>query len=298
MQLSGIFQATLYSRNLFRLSFLTDFLFQTFRIVLVVSVIYITGELGLSADLLTALIFLAVGFSYLLSLAIMISPFFSFFKQLISSSTKLSLAQKKEVRKFLVGMALVGLSGTLFGVVDRVMLGMYVSPQFIGYHAVALMIAGSASVFVSFFSTALLPLFSSTSGNERLKLLRKGMLGVIGLGFLFTLLLFSFSSPIVLLVYGSDYFSAIALLRFASPLVLVYSIASILSTYLLSRAKLVQVSLSLIGSLACNILLNRLFIKYSTSMMGSSQGVIVATLISQIVYILFLYFAFRKLKFE
>jgi O-antigen/teichoic acid export membrane protein len=70
---------------------------------------------------------------------------------------------KKEVRRFLLYLTIGSISGVFFAYIDSLLLGVYVSPEFVGYYRAAFAMIMGIVGLVSFPGSILLPIFAKIS---------------------------------------------------------------------------------------------------------------------------------------
>ena len=190
-----------------------------------------------------------------------------------------------------------------FGNIDKILLGKFVQPEFIGYYSVSFGVIGSVSSLVGFSSIALLPIFSKLR-NKRLEEGFKKSLGVtflLAVGAFIATLIFSYFA--ILILYGKEYIPATNILRISSILLFVLPMTSIYQSYYLSRKEPKILARFLLASAAFNIILTYLFIvillPYGN--LAAVYGASIATIISETFYLLTLVFgrgSVRKASFE
>jgi O-antigen/teichoic acid export membrane protein len=166
------------------------------------------------------------------------------------------------------------------------MLGRYVSADFIGYYRAAFSIIGAAAPLIG-FSTVLLPIFSRIKGDRLERALNKSvkltlLLSIVGI--IATIVL---SNILILFVFGKDYFNAITILKILSPLLITIPINAIYTTYLISKGKARLVAFLLIFSTIINVLLNYSLIHILTyeGEFIVTIGVAVSTVISGYIFL-------------
>ena len=287
--LDMVFQAT----NLFKPIFYKEVIFQITRIILVPLTIFLL--LKSSSSILLFSIIIALSISYVFpSIYLFISrkkiPFFS------KEEKKILPKQRKKLIKFILPLSAVALSGFFFGYIDMIMLGKFVSGEFIGYYSAALNIINSLLAVLIFSSTALFPIFGRLSKEKLERGFRKSKKIVLFISIFSFIAVFLLASPIVRVIYGDAYFSAINLFRILSLLVLSFPLSSLYQIYYVSQMKSAIVSKLLIFSTILNIVLTYILITSLASMGGyySAIGAASASVISRYIYLTFLIICRKK----
>ena len=290
-----IFQSILQAHNLFRPILYRELLFQIVRLILIPLVVLFALKNALNEETILLLIIIIFSLAYFLAACLL----YLFVKKKVFSidisKKELSRKDKKKVNKFILLTSFTFLSGVFFGYIDIIMLGYFVSSEYIGYYQVAFSFI-SAIIPLITFSGALLPIFSRLSQNQ-IRVIFKKTIKIISLisivSFLFIILA---SKPLILLTFGDKYLASVNILRIFSLLLLPVPIITIYSTYFTSLGKPDIVSKSLVISTIINIILNYLFISYliDYSPLYALYGAAIATIISRYFYMLLLMFYKRK----
>ena len=287
----SIFQAL----NNFRSPFFWEIFFQITRIIIVpLTILVFLNYSPLDSTLITFII-LALSFSWLLTLTFI----FLFFRKKLSflylDSEKVKKGEQKKIKKFILPLSAMALSGIFFGYVDIIILGRFVLAEFIGqYRAAFSLVAAIAPLIV--FSTVFLPIFSRIKGERLEKAFKKALKISLFLSLIVAILVFVFSSLIIKIVFGDAYLIASPLLKLLSVIIISYPITSIYVTYLFSKGKSGIVAKLLILSTILNIVLNYLFVIWliDYSYLAAVFGVSIATIISKGIYLTGLIIARRK----
>ena len=290
-----IFQSILQAHNLFGPIFYRELLFQTLRIILVPIIVILALKNSMEGENILFLIISVLSLAYLLS-ACLLYLFYrkNVFKKELKQAS-LSRKEEKNVNKFFTITSFSFLSGIFFGYIDIVMLGYFVSSEYIGYYQVAFSFI-SAMIPLITFSGALLPIFSRLS-KQKIHFIFKKTIKIISLisivSFLFIILA---SKQLILLTFGDEYLASVNILRIFSLLLLPIPIMTIYSTYFISSGYPEVVSKSLVISTAMNIVLNYLFISYllNYSPLYAVYGAAIATVISRYLFMFLLMFYKEK----
>lgn len=283
-QALGLLNTAFQAANLFKPILYKEIIFQTTRIILVPLTILIL--LKSSSNILLFSIIIALSISYIFPyIYLFISrkkiPFFS------KEEKKILPKQRKKLIQFILPLSAVALSGFLFGYIDMIMLGKFVSGGFIGYYSAALNIIHSLLAVLAFSSIAFFPIFGRLSKERLERGFRKSRKMVLFLSIFSFIVVFLLASPIIKIIYGSTYSPAINLFRILSLLVLSYPLNSLYQTYYISQMKSTIVSKLLIFSTILNIVLTYILITALAPQGGyySTIGAASASVISRYTYL-------------
>jgi stage V sporulation protein B len=278
--LDSIFQ----SANIFRPIFYKEVIFQIVRITLVPLTI-----IALLKNPLGLLIFYII-------IALTISHIFPLLYLLISrkrisflskEEKKPSPEQKEKIVKFIIPLSAMVLSGLLFGYIDMIMLGKFVSGEFIGYYSAALNTLGTILALIASPTAALFPIFGRLSKKSLERGFRKSRKILLILSILSFITVFSLAPLIIKIIYGSAYSPAINIFRILSLLILSFPLNILYRTYYISQTKSKIVSILLISSTVLNIILTYILIVSLAPRGGyySVMGAAIASVISRYVFL-------------
>jgi O-antigen/teichoic acid export membrane protein len=290
-----ILQSILQAYNLFRPIIYKELLFQVVRIILVPVVILLSLKNLLNGETILFLIIIIFDFAYLLIAGLL---YFFSRKHIFSAkflSKNLSEKEKKKINKFIFITSFLVLSGVFFGYIDIIMLGYFVSSEYIGYYQGAFSFI-SAIIPLLTFSGALLPVFSRLNKKNARIIFEKTIkiLSVVSI-MVFLFVIFA-AKYLILITFGSEYLASVNILRIFSLLFLSIPVITIYSTYFTSFGKPEIVSRYLVISTIVNIILNYLFISYllNYSPLYAIYGAAIATVISRYIYMFLLMFYKRR----
>ncbi len=283
-----------YSTNKFKYVFYKEIVLQFLRIIIVPIAILLTLKYSFEKGLSIFTIILASSLTYFLVLI----PFTLFFIKKTSflkeKYSKLTKKEKKSINKFIIPLSATVLSGIFFGYVDIVILGRFVLAEYIGYYKAAFSLIGALIPLVG-FSAVLLPIFSTLKGKRLERGLNKSIRIVAILAILGTIFTIFLSSPVIKLIFGSEYYPAINLLRILSILLIALPISNIYDSYFISKGKTKLIAILILISLGINIILNYFLISWliNYSFNLATIGAAIATIISRYFYLFALMF-YRK----
>jgi O-antigen/teichoic acid export membrane protein len=282
-------QSLLQASNYFKSVLKKEVVFQISRIIFVPLVVLFAIKLSLSDEIILMLIIFFLAISFLLA---SLSLFFDFKKIYLrriiaEKSERLRKKQKSVLKKFILAMAVLSLSGAFFSNIDKIMLGIFVDGSFIGYYTVAFGLIGALTPLIGFASIALLPIFSGLKGER----LEAGFKKSIRITMLLSIALFGvtifLAYAVIFIIFGRDYLLATNILRLLSLLLFVTPAIAIYQSYYVSQNRVNKIAVLLILSIILNIFLNYVFIKafLPYGYLAALYGAAIATIISKMLYL-------------
>ncbi len=293
--LLGFFESLFKVTNDFKYPLIKEGVFQVLRFIFVPLAIFLLLRTKLSNDIFIALIILTISFCYLIT-----NLFLIFFAKrkinfLKIKEEKLNKKESIELKNFIIPLTTIAFSGVFFGYIDILMLGHFVSAEFISYYGSAFSLVGAAAAIIGFTSMALLPLFSKLKGKSLDDLFKKTRNFTILISFITSIFTYFFAKHIIQIAYGGEYLQAVPILRIFSIIIFVIPIVGLYGSYLISQEKTKTLAFLLISATIINIVLNILAINYGLRF-GEFEAVLgatFATIISRIIYLIGL-ILFRK----
>src|SRR3989338_5981732 len=136
LSLIGVFDALFQAVNNFRQNMLRELIFQILRLIIVPigALLFIKS----SYDFILFVIIGLLSLTYIVALIFMAYVAYQKVPLMKEKSRGLNSLEKKKVNKFLGIMALTVLSGMFIGYIDTLMLGRFVTPEYIGFYQAAL----------------------------------------------------------------------------------------------------------------------------------------------------------------
>jgi len=268
----------------------------------VVYITYLSQILKIGFAILAIILFSSdfkvTGLFIALFLSSAITLIFSYFfikskyKELFVGKPK--LIKKSNVNSYWKYMAIATLSLAFFGSIDTLMLGGFVSTEYLAYYRVALsLILTIASVFS--LSNIFLPIFTQIHKRRFERGFQKTMRYLLlfsipaAVGFVFI------AKYVVFLIYGTDYLPAVSSIYYLSLLIITTPLIGLCSTVLESKEKPKIVGNAVLISLVANVMLNYLAIKvFISDPLMVIAGVGAATTISRLILLGILVFYSRK----
>ena len=193
---------------------------------------------------------------------------------------------KKRVRRFIGWLTIASISGIFFSYIDAIMLGIFVSPEYVGYYRVVFSLVFGISGLVGFILPVLLPVFTKLNISKTEEVFNKifRYFTIIAIPSCFGL--FVLGKYFIRFLYGYAYLPASLPLYFLSFLIFPMLLVSLFLLLFSAKEKpQIFAKLILITS-AINIVLNFIFIKsfLLISPLWATAGAGIATLISWFFY--------------
>ncbi len=209
---------------------------------------------------------------------------------------ELNKNEKKGLRRFILPLTAITLSGAFFGYIDMFMLGHYVSSTFISYYSVSFVLASSAAIMIGSFATGFLPIFSRIKGSLLKNLLRKSKNIAFIMSFFIAIFTVFAAYWVIKIIYGSSFLPATLFLQFFSILIILSPIIAIYTSYYVSQRKTSSLAVILIGSIIITIILNLIGINYGLQFgeYYAVLGACIATIISMSICLLGLFIWSKK----
>jgi len=227
-------ESTFKATNNFKYPFYKEMIFQVLRLAIIPLAILFLMKYSFSNQTIVAAIIFVLSISYFLSLLFLF--IFSRKQMPFLNTLKIALTKKEKskLKIFIFPLAATVLSGVFFGYIDTIMLGRFVSGEFIGYYGSSFSLIGSASVILGFVGGGLLPIFSRLKGNSLERAFRKTAIFTFLISFVGATITFLFSSLIIKIVYGASYLPSVLLLKLFSILLIIFPLTAIYDCYFIS----------------------------------------------------------------
>jgi len=180
------------------------------------------------------------------------------------------------------------LSGAFFGYIDVVMLGHYVSSEFIGYYQAAFNLITAATAILSFSSVAFFPIFSRMNHKQLKKSFQKTKNITLIISFMALIFTIIIAKPLIVTIYGGSYVGSIVYLQFFALLIICFPLMSLYQSHYTYQKRTISLAILLIVSTILNIILNYFFINLGllwAGMNGAVLGACTATIISKYGYL-------------
>ena len=290
--LRNFFGAIFIAKKDFKFPVFFDISLQILKIVFsVFAILIFTDSLQISG------IFIAFFASNFLTLVLMFFVLLKRDKSLLLGKTE--KIDKSKINSYWKFMIFASVSLAFFGSIDILMLGKFVSPEYIGYYRAAMsLVVAIASVFS--LSWAFFPIFTQIKGirfhRGFNKILRYTLIfsipATVGIVFI--------AKYLIKVVYGDSYIFAAYSIYFISLLILTTPLIGLYSIIFEAKEKPRIVSKSVLFSLLANILLNVLVIfLFKDKPLFIIAGIGLATSLSRILLLgLLMFYAKKEFNFK
>ncbi|MCP6719179.1 MAG: oligosaccharide flippase family protein [Patescibacteria group bacterium] len=275
-------QSILQATNYFKGIFYKEIIFQVARIIIIPLIVLFLLKQDASQEIHLFFIILGLALVYLITSLFLLV--FSKIKinYLKKESRKISRKEKNKLNKFILAISATALSGIFFSYIDMIMLGGFVFAGFLGYYKVSLSLVSALGPLIS-FSFVLLPIFSRMTGKKLENAFKKSFRITLLISLAALLFILIFSSPLIRIIYGTEYLPSINILRILSLLLISSPLISLYTIYFVAKGKPLVVTKILIISTIINIILNYIMIK---SLIGYGDifavfGVAISTIVSR-----------------
>jgi O-antigen/teichoic acid export membrane protein len=196
---------------------------------------------------------------------------------------------KVRVKKFIKNSILSSTFNTISDNVDIILLGIFVTSDYVGYYSAAFLIVGGFFGLMS-LSNLSLPLFTQINKGETKKVFESLLkyLSIISIPLIFGIGILG--KYLLRFLYGYDYLESTIPLIFLSLLIFESPITENLKSFLLSKEKPEVIARIVFISTAINISLSLilLFLLSNMSMLLSLLGITVSLIISRFIVLIYL----------
>jgi O-antigen/teichoic acid export membrane protein len=206
---------------------------------------------------------------------------------------------KSKINNYWKFMVFASVSLVFFGSVDTLMLGKFVSPEYIGYYRAAMSLVLTISSVFS-LSWAFFPIFTQIKGSRFQRGFNKILRYILIFSIPATAGIVFIAKYLIKAVYGENYILAAYSIYFLSLLILTTPLIGLYSIIFESKEKPQIVSKSVLLSLIINILLNFLVIYFfKDKPLFIIAGVGLATSLSRFILLgLLVFYAKREFGFK
>lgn len=206
---------------------------------------------------------------------------------------------KGKVLRFLGFMGIANLSLVFFGSVDTLMLGKFVSLEYLGYYRVALSLVATIASLLS-LAGLFLPFFTQITGKRFIRGFYKTMRYLLILSIPATAGICFLSKYMIKAIYGNAYLPGVSSIYFLSLLIITTPLIGLYSIIFQSKEKPQIISKSVLFSLFANILFNVLVIfLFRNNPLFMIAGIGLATSLSRILLLsLLVIYAKKEFKFN
>lgn len=274
--LQGFFESLFYTKNEVKRLAQKEFLFQIFRLGALGTVFLLVSQEEYLIGSALALLFAALA-SFLLLLL--------FYRNLFNFERSSERIDKKRVWAFMGFITISSLAGVLFSYMDTVIMGMYLSAEYLGYYRAVINIVIAMAGALSFPGVFLAVLTKIKENQLQLsfdRIIRYLMIlvipAIVGIMIL--------SRYFIVFLYGYEYLVAAPLTYILAPLILFFVTTSIFLSLLAAREKIKEFSKATLMCTCLNLILLVVGIQGGlyTSPLRATEYAALATLVSWFVY--------------
>ncbi|MEK6820299.1 MAG: flippase [Nanoarchaeota archaeon] len=202
------------------------------------------------------------------------------------SKGSLKREEKKRINKFLVYMGIGDTSAIIFGYIDIVMIGLFLSSEYVGFYSAAWALSSGFAVLFS-IAYILLPVFTKLKRQRLNEAFNKVVkyISIVTLPIIFGI--FVLGKYIIRIIYGYEYLPATLPLYFLAFLIIEKPLTGCLTSLFSAREKPKYFVYILAIATLMNIVLNYILILslLKISMTWAISGAAIATLISRGFYL-------------
>jgi O-antigen/teichoic acid export membrane protein len=297
LSMIGFIENVFRSSNQFQGITLKESFFQIARVLISPILIIILLKYSLTQEVSMMMIMAAIFIPYALTLI-----FFTFLAKkkitfLKSSVGSLKTNEKKGIRRFMYPLSISLIFYTILDQTDIILLGKFVTSEFIGYYSAAFFLISPATALTA-LSVALFPIFSRLEGEQLKRGLKKSLKIIFLISFSFTVLIVVFAPLMVGIVYGNEYSTSINLLRLGSLVIVPCSMIGIYVNFLISKGKTKLTAKILIFLTVVKLVLAYTLIStfIKISLLAGTVGIISARVITEYIYLGILIFFCSRSK--
>jgi len=275
-------QSLFQSVNKFKYIWHKEIIIQILRLAIVpLTTVYILKN-AISQEWNLFWIILALSIAYLLALLFLLFISKNKFPFMKSEVKTPSEKKKKMIKMFILPLSATILTDAFFGNIDILMLGRFVSAEYIGFYKAAFTLVLSIAPLLA-FSNALYPIFTKLKGKRLEEGFKKSLRIVVPLSTALFFGILLFAPLIIQIIFGNEYSPAISLLRLFSVIMLSLPATQIYSSYFIARGKSFELMKFILTSTVLNIVLNLIAIFWLLQYGEYTAvfGVAMATIISR-----------------
>ena len=202
--------------------------------------------------------------------------------------------EKSKVNSYWKFMVLASISLAFFGSIDMLMLGKFVSAEYIAYYRVSMsLVLAIASIFS--LSEILLPIFTQIHGKRFNRGFHKIMRYLLILSIPAVVGAIFIGRYLIKIIYGSEYLLGSLAFYFLTPLIITGPLIALYSIILKSKENPKAISNSILISLIFNIALNIITISlFKDNYLNLIAGVGLSTSLSRIILLSILVISAKK----
>jgi O-antigen/teichoic acid export membrane protein len=294
--LQSFYMALSQSNNNFRNPLIKEIFLQLSRIIVIPLVIIYLKKSDMASSSNVLIIFVSLLVISIFSLFILYSLSIKNLKLKNIKSSKLSNKDTKEIKSYIFKIAMITSSILLLGSIDKIILGPFVPPEFVGYYSAAFSLV-NASAFLIVFSDVFFPIFLRAKGGELKRAFEKSTRITLFISSVLFIFLIVFASPLVKIIFGANYSLSINMLRMLAPLAILFPLIELYTSYIISQGNLEKIKKIVFFILVISVLLPLLFVKALLVYGDASAvlGIILGVIISKAIHLICLMMVSKKI---
>lgn len=281
----------------FKIPMIQEIIFQVTRFTLVPLTLFFLLKYNFSSQTIISISLFTIVLSHFFSLLFLSYQVKRNLKFLKSKEEFLNKKEINDLKKFIYPLSATAMAGMFFGFIDILMLGHFVTTEFIAYYGAAFSLVGGASAIIGFMSISLMPIFARNSGKALKNIFRKTRNLIIFISILSGIFTYLIAEYIVKISYGEEYLTAVSSLKIFSILIVLIPIIGIYVSYYITQKKTKELAWLITGSAVLNIVFNYFAITYGLvnyGELGAVFGAVFATIASRMLYLGGLIILFKK----
>lgn len=279
--LQSFYMALSQSNNNFRNPFIKEVFLQASRIVIIPLVIIYLKRFNLTSSSNISVIFTLLLVISIFSLFVIYFLSIKGLKLRKIKASELSNRDIKELRSYIFKIALITSSIMLLGNIDKIIIGPFVPPEFVGYYSAAFSLV-NASAFLIVFSDVFFPIFLRMRGDKLKRTFEKSIRVTFFISFILFAFLIIFATLLVKVIFGANYTASINMLRLLAFLSILFPLIELYTSYIISKGNLEKIKRVVLFILIISIFLPLLFVKvllgygYTAAVFGLILGVLIS----------------------
>lgn len=288
VSMMGFVEQLFKTNENFKTPMIKEIILQISRLIIVPIAIFFFLKTGLSNQWMVVVALLSITLAYSITLLFLVTTAKNKIKFLLVDADDLNRREIKNLKKFIYPLSATAMAGMFFGYIDTLMLGRFVSGEFIAYYGAAFSLVGGVAAIIGFMAIALMPIFAKKSGKALEDIFRKSRNLTILISLLAGVFTYFVAWYFVRIAYGPAYLQAVPILKYFSILIVLLPILYLYLSYYITQKKTKSLAWLILGSSILNIVFNWFGINYGLNNygeIGAVFGAVGATIFSRILYL-------------
>jgi len=288
VSLVGFVEQMFKASENFKIPMHKEVIFQIIRFIFVPLAIFLFLKNGISNQGIITIMLFVLTFSYFIVFLFLIKKAKKNLKFLKIKANKLSNQEIKELKKFILPLSTMAIAGLFFGYIDTLMLGHFVSSEFIAYYGVAFSLITGISVILGFMTSGIMPILAKRSGKALESIFKKTRNLTILISIAAGIFTYFIAKYVIRIAYGVEYLSAIPVLKWFIVMIILLPVIRLYVGYFTTQKKTKELAWLILSAAILNIIFNWFGITYGLKINGEIGGVlgaVGATILSRIIYL-------------